>query len=111
MSDLSSVCLSNREDGWRWLGDSTGSSFVKSVKFVLSEATVNRASYVLNWNKWVPSKCNFFVWKAVMYRIPTADALSKRGIVVADGLCPLCKSEADLFTSCYIAVIMWQKVL
>ncbi|XP_022013959.1 uncharacterized protein LOC110913435 [Helianthus annuus] len=49
-----------------------------------------------------------------MNRIPTADALSKRGIVVGDGLCPLCKSEAEsvdhLFTSCYVAVILWHKV-
>ncbi|MFS7976886.1 putative reverse transcriptase zinc-binding domain-containing protein [Helianthus anomalus] len=114
LEDIASVMLSSREDGWRWLGDPNGSFAVKSVKRVLVEASPVSVSYVLEWNKWVPGKCNLFVWRAEMGRIPTADALSRRGLQVGDGLCPLCKSEAEsidhLFTSCFVATVIWQKV-
>ncbi|XP_022024548.1 uncharacterized protein LOC110924877 [Helianthus annuus] len=49
-----------------------------------------------------------------MSRIPTTDALSRRGIDIGDGLCPLCSSEEEstdhLLTSCVVAVILWQKI-
>ncbi|MFS7950996.1 putative reverse transcriptase zinc-binding domain-containing protein [Helianthus anomalus] len=114
MDELAEVSLNSNEDGWRWLGDPKGSFSVKSVKSVLAEASSVGVDFVLEWNKWVPSKCNLLVWKAEMGRIPTADALSKRGIVTGEGLCPLCKSETEsvdhLFTSCIVAAVLWQKV-
>ncbi|XP_076933961.1 uncharacterized protein LOC143600047 [Bidens hawaiensis] len=49
-----------------------------------------------------------------MNRIPTKDALIRRGISVGDGLCSLCGSEEEsvthLFTSCVVATVLWQKV-
>ncbi|XP_022024630.1 uncharacterized protein LOC110924964 [Helianthus annuus] len=111
---IAPVSLSSREDGWKWLGDPKGLFAVNSVKKAMAAASSISVEYVLDWNKWVPSKCNLFVWKAEMGRIPTADALSKRGMQVGDGLCPLCKSEAEsvdhLFTSCVVAIVLWQKV-
>ncbi|KAJ0933723.1 putative reverse transcriptase zinc-binding domain-containing protein [Helianthus annuus] len=63
---------------------------------------------------WVPSKCNLFVWRSEMNKIPTADALRRRGIPVGDGLCPVCKSDIvtvdHLFTSCVGAAVLWQKI-
>ncbi|KAJ0880486.1 putative reverse transcriptase zinc-binding domain-containing protein [Helianthus annuus] len=112
-AEISSVALNDRPDDWRWKGDSSGLFSVRSVREVLRESDPC-SSFVLDWCKWVPKKCNMFVWRAEMSRIPTYDALQKRGIGVGDGMCPLCRSveeSADhLFTSCVVAVVLWQKI-
>ncbi|KAJ0548259.1 putative reverse transcriptase zinc-binding domain-containing protein [Helianthus annuus] len=81
---------------------------------MLAEGSASNAEYILDWNKWVPSKCNIFVWRAVLNRIPTSNALIRRGIMVGDGFCPLCKSDYEsvdhLFTACLFATVLWQKV-
>uniref|UniRef100_A0A251VRU4 Putative RNA-directed DNA polymerase, eukaryota, Reverse transcriptase zinc-binding domain protein n=1 Tax=Helianthus annuus TaxID=4232 RepID=A0A251VRU4_HELAN len=114
LSDLSAVILQPKADGWRWLGDGSGSFSVSSVKSLLAGAGSSPVNFIFSWNKWVPSKCNLLAWKAEMYRVPTADALRKRGIPVGDGICPLCKTEAEsadhIFTACYVAAVLWQKV-
>ncbi|KAJ0716027.1 putative reverse transcriptase zinc-binding domain-containing protein [Helianthus annuus] len=114
LSDLSAVNLQPKVDGWRWLGDASGSFSVSSVKSLLAGAVSMPVNFIISWNKWVPSKCNLLAWKAEMNRIPTADALRRRGIIVGDGLCPLCKTEAEsadhIFTAYFVAAILWQKV-
>ena len=49
-----------------------------------------------------------------MGRIPTADALRRRNILVNDPLCPLCdeveESVDHLFTCCFYASVLWQHV-
>ncbi|MFS8022342.1 putative reverse transcriptase zinc-binding domain-containing protein [Helianthus anomalus] len=71
-------------------------------------------TYVMDWCGWVPSKCNILVWRADLKRIPTADALLKRGIMIGEGLCPFCKSAPEsvdhIFTSCFFAAVLWQKI-
>ncbi|XP_022031165.1 uncharacterized protein LOC110932116 [Helianthus annuus] len=89
-------------------------SFFSSARRHLERRLVNDNSFVLEWCKWIPIKCDVFSWRAEMGRIPTADALRMRGISVGDGLCPLCRSEEEtsvhLFTSCLVASVLWQKV-
>ncbi|KAF5795822.1 putative RNA-directed DNA polymerase [Helianthus annuus] len=114
LSSLSSVSLSNSVDEWLWSPDSSGSFSVKSVKDLIDASSCSRNWYVMDRCAWVPLKCNIFGWRADMNRLPTSDVLRSRGIAVGDGLCPLCKSEAEsvvhLFCSCSVASIVWQKI-
>ncbi|KAJ0667015.1 putative RNA-directed DNA polymerase [Helianthus annuus] len=111
---VADVVLSEREDGWGWKGDQSGVFSVISAKKLLEKLEGSVTEFKLEWCKWVPIKCNLFVWRAGLGRIPTGDELQKRGIDVGEGICPLCKSEvetaAHLFTSCYIAAVLWQKI-
>ncbi|KAJ0702066.1 putative RNA-directed DNA polymerase [Helianthus annuus] len=111
---VASVSLKECPDEWIWLPDPVNSFSVKSVKEVLESVNVASSRYVLDWNKWVPLKCNLFVWKAILNKIPTADSLRRRNILTAVDLCPICKSEMEtvehLFTSCVTAVVLWQKI-
>ncbi|KAJ0522722.1 putative reverse transcriptase zinc-binding domain-containing protein [Helianthus annuus] len=111
---LSSVSMGTAADKWRWLGDHSGTFSVGSAKDVLRTPEVVEDSFILDWCKWTPSKCNLLVWRAELDRIPTADALSRRGVVVGEGLCPFCKdvneSVEHIFTSCFFSVVLWQKV-
>ncbi|MFS7953394.1 putative reverse transcriptase zinc-binding domain-containing protein [Helianthus anomalus] len=108
------ISLNDRKDEWIWSPDKSGSFSVKSVKHVLEGVSNNVSNYVVDWCKWVPIKCNMFVWRAELNRIPTFDALRRRGITVSDEMCPLCKMEFEsvehLFTSCVTAVVLWQKI-
>ncbi|XP_021993982.1 uncharacterized protein LOC110890666 [Helianthus annuus] len=112
--DLSSVTLNNSPDSWKWLGDSSGVFSVSSVRRLMEKSAHHGSNFVLEWCKWIPIKCDVFVWRAEMGRIPTVDALRRRGITVGDGLCSLCRSgeeSADhLFISCVVASTLWQKV-
>ncbi|KAI3812463.1 hypothetical protein L1987_17173 [Smallanthus sonchifolius] len=111
---LQPVSLVDRSDGWEWLGDSKGVFSVRSAKMLLSKGRDFSNRFVMSWCKWVPLKCNVFAWRSELNRIPTKDALRKRGIVTGDDLCPLCRSEEEtvehLFTSCLVASILWQKI-
>ncbi|XP_035836083.1 uncharacterized protein LOC110888901 [Helianthus annuus] len=111
---VNSVSLNNSSDKWVWKGDSFRVFSVASVKKVLEGDFTNVSGFLLEWCKWVPIKCNVFVWRTTMGRIPTSDALRKRGIYAGDGLCPLCRTEDDLadhlLTSCLMATILWQKI-
>ncbi|KAM0048221.1 putative reverse transcriptase zinc-binding domain-containing protein [Helianthus debilis subsp. tardiflorus] len=70
--------------------------------------------YVMDRCPWVPLKCNIFVWKAEMNRIPTVETLSRCGILNGEETCQLCSNGDDsvdhLFSSRIIASIVWQKL-
>ncbi|XP_022040060.1 uncharacterized protein LOC110942593 [Helianthus annuus] len=114
IAEVAAVSLRDRKDDWKWLPDRSGLFSVRSVKKLFEVAEVDNNRYVIERCKWVPIKCNVFVWRVELNRIPTADALRKRGIQVGNGVCPLCKTDDEsvehIFTSCIVAVILWQKV-
>ena len=110
----SRVELTSRLDGWRWLGNEEGKFSVAEVKKFLSFGIDASNNFVLNWCKWVPIKCNVFVWRAALGGIPTAVSLLKRHVPVVDIGCQICghgdESIEHLFTSCIVASILWQGI-
>ncbi|XP_021986654.1 uncharacterized protein LOC110883123 [Helianthus annuus] len=113
-ADLALVSLNNECDSWKWLGDSSGLFSVSSVRQLLEKSVASDSDFVMDWCSWIPIKCNVLAWRADLDRIPTADALRRRRIVIGDGLYPLCRSEEEsvdhLFTSCIVTSVIWQKV-
>ena len=56
------------------------------------------------WCKWIPNKCNIFMWRANMDMIPTLHALRRRNIYVGEGMCVFCgeaeETSDHLFFAC-----------
>ncbi|KAF1894928.1 hypothetical protein Lal_00022422 [Lupinus albus] len=93
-------------------GTSLGGEF-----FLLGNLTYLTLSLVkLNRSK-APLKVTSFAWRLFMDRIPTKDALSRRGVLPTDAndtLCSFChenpESSNHLFSSCSFSYLVWQLV-
>ncbi|KAD3066596.1 hypothetical protein E3N88_34476 [Mikania micrantha] len=115
MKLLGEVSLSGKEDRWIWVNDD-GVDF--SVKKVRSEVNGNITTpsfdQLFFWNSWVIRKVSTFVWRACMDRIPTMEALCRRGVVVASTLCPSCgmveETVDHLFAKCEVPKAIWWQI-
>ena len=71
-------------------------------------------NYVLKWCKWLPAKCNVFIWQAEMSNVPTSDALRRRNMVGVEGLCSICGEDLEsvehLFTTCCVTMLVWSHI-
>ncbi|XP_022003870.1 uncharacterized protein LOC110901346 [Helianthus annuus] len=112
---ISVVRLSNRSDTWRWNVGHNCSYSVKEARLWLASMSSNEGRFVYKWCKWLPSKCNVFMWRANLDRIPTASALICRNIQVGNGLCNLCgeveETTEHLFTGCLVANGVWNGIV
>ncbi|XP_022019925.1 uncharacterized protein LOC110919987 [Helianthus annuus] len=62
---------------------------------------------------WVPEKCNIFVWRSRLDRIPTRQALARRNIHIVSVDCVFCGETAEsvdhLFTACEKSMRAWNR--
>ncbi|XP_022003903.1 uncharacterized protein LOC110901380 [Helianthus annuus] len=111
---LRAVSLSNRPDKWEWVGNVSEVFSVATVKKSIDSINDYSNHYVFDWCKWVPLKCNILVWRAEMDRIPTVDALVRRGVMLDDDMCNCCGSGSDsvehIFTACPLALGLWERI-
>ncbi|XP_076925730.1 uncharacterized protein LOC143588664 [Bidens hawaiensis] len=79
----------------------------RDIEFLL----FGQDTYVHNWLKWVPIKVNAFVWRAVGNKIPTMEALIRRGVQLPNAIYKSCGSSiedlAHLFFDCSLAKRIW----
>ncbi|XP_022041861.1 uncharacterized protein LOC110944507 [Helianthus annuus] len=101
-------------DKWVWTGSVDKQFSVGSVKELLTKILGSQGIYIPSRCRWVPRKCNVFIWRLSMDRLASKDALKKRNIDRGDQVCVLCDEEDEtvehLFTSCYIALTLWSIV-
>ncbi|XP_021975310.1 uncharacterized protein LOC110870437 [Helianthus annuus] len=117
---LSGVQLSGREDSWAWNQDSGEDFSVKEARKWIKGSDSSVDNTIYNWCKWIPSKCNIFMWRASLDRIPTKNALLHRNVNVGDGLCGLCGDIDEMvdhfFSGCRVvcevldAIASWCKI-
>ncbi|XP_022007963.1 uncharacterized protein LOC110907264 [Helianthus annuus] len=110
---LASVTLSEKKDSWTWHG--TGSEFnVANLKAWITTNEVSNTAAIFDWCKWLPQKCNIFMWRARLERLPTKEALSKRNIHVEDNLLFFCEDRAEtaehIFTGSIFSNVLWQAI-
>ncbi|XP_022020181.1 uncharacterized protein LOC110920269 [Helianthus annuus] len=121
LAEWSSLCLlvrstflSNRKDGWKWLGTDSAGFSIKAVKSMFNLNKDFSSRFVWEWCRWIPKKCNLFAWRAEQDRIPTREALIRRNIFFEDSCCLLCnmgvESVDHSFTSCGVSTVIWQKI-
>ncbi|KAJ0532074.1 putative reverse transcriptase zinc-binding domain-containing protein [Helianthus annuus] len=111
---LAVVCLQRKEDSWVWNQWDKVDFSVKETRKWLRSNDLTYDSIGFSWCKWLPNKCNIFMWRANTDRIPTQSALRKRNICVGDGLCPLCgdaeETSDHLFSACRVACGVWMGI-
>ncbi|KAL4574105.1 hypothetical protein LXL04_020929 [Taraxacum kok-saghyz] len=90
---IQSISLVESVDCWRWLGDTSSSFSVSSLRRLLESFTFPELPYKHFWNNQVPLKIHFFGWRAVLNRLPSKSGLAKRGIPLPSTACAFCGSH------------------
>ncbi|KAF1891164.1 hypothetical protein Lal_00001305 [Lupinus albus] len=118
LNDIKQVALHQfRSDNWEWKLDTSRQYSVKYAYKLLT--TVDQTDLTNHhtptlwkslWKSKAPSKVIYLAWRLFHDRLPTKDALSKRGVLSltnGDLFCSFCKDEPEssthLFSSCSIS--------
>ncbi|KAI3793650.1 hypothetical protein L1987_36270 [Smallanthus sonchifolius] len=113
-SSIGGIDLNNENDKWKWIGAAANDFSVAAVKDLLDKNRVASSYYVPEWCKWIPMKCNIFIWRVEMNRIATVEVLKKRNVSVVDQSCCFCgeivESKEHLFCACPITSLLWTHV-
>lgn len=112
--DLEGKTIRDGNDQWEWLGGNNKDFSVKGVKqFIRSNQEYNNR-LIFKWAKWIPKKCNIFLWRLGMDRIATYEALKQRNCTFGSPLCELCGMEDEstehLFCSCEVTAEVWYRI-
>ncbi|KAL7587442.1 hypothetical protein Lser_V15G40495 [Lactuca serriola] len=85
----------NSKYGFRFILNPTGEYIVKIMRKLLESKLIPFKGPAIWWSKLIPLKVSGFIWRAVLGRIPVADTLATRGIIIPNNLCPLCNKETE----------------
>ncbi|MFS7958257.1 putative reverse transcriptase zinc-binding domain-containing protein [Helianthus anomalus] len=112
---LESVKIENKSDLWLWKQEEKQEIFkVSDLRSELDGINLIPETQVLKWLNWIPKKINCFLWRAVLDRLPTRDALALRNIHIPFVACALCNSATEsmdhLLISCQYAHLVWTAV-
>ena len=111
---LNDCALTSGKDRWVWNDNKCIVFTVAGVKRWLKEPSSNVEPFDFKWCKWLPSKCNIFMWRAFLDRLPTKLALRKRNVQVEDSVCVLCgdndETTEHVFTGCGFAAGVWNGI-
>ena len=94
-TSLSQIQLNNSQDRWRSALSHDGSFTVHDLRHYIDKKLTTPAPNPTIWIQIVPLKVTCFVWRACLGRIPTASALSIRGIHLNSSDCVLCPNGID----------------
>ncbi|KAJ0628056.1 putative RNA-directed DNA polymerase [Helianthus annuus] len=102
-------------DIWYWKDEQQLTFTVKAVREALAQQMdLNTQASDFMWNKWASSKSNMFAWRAIDNKIPTAAALSERGMIVQNNRCKMCDIEEEtadhVLLVCTFAKRVWEAI-
>ncbi|KAF1893310.1 hypothetical protein Lal_00001766 [Lupinus albus] len=112
-------CMVNKSDSWEWRRDKSKQYSVKSAYKLLAhhvqQQSLPSQHLLFLWRSKAPLKVTTFAWRLLQDKIPSKEALSRRGVSfpMGDGLsCPFCndhpESSAHIFSSCFFTYTVWQ---
>ncbi|XP_022028887.1 uncharacterized protein LOC110929992 [Helianthus annuus] len=106
--------VTDKSDTWVWYNGRIRDFSVSEVKKWIKGSTNNGVQFSFSWSKWVPLKCNIFMWRLFLDRLPTKNALIRRNIHVDSPLCGWCEIEEEtaehIFTGCGVSAGVWNGV-
>ncbi|GJS76418.1 RNA-directed DNA polymerase, eukaryota [Tanacetum coccineum] len=112
---VASAILSNSNNRWVWLLDSSGEYSVSLARSYIDDLLLPTVGSPTRWVKVVPIKINIFAWKVCLDKLPTRLNLSLRGIDIPSIICPICslagESCSHILFSCSMARLLWRKVV
>jgi len=90
--------------GFRFLLTPDGDYVVKVMRCMIDSKLLLYTGPTVSWSNLIPLKVRCFVWRAMLGRIPVAETLVNRGVVMESRNCPLChdasESLSHLFLDC-----------
>lgn len=111
---LQVVGMDELVDKWVWSQGVDGGFEVAKAKRWLLGNPGNSSNFEFQWSSWVPNKCNIFMWRAFLDRLPTKMALVHRNMVIDNIFCPWCEAYEEsiehLITGCVVAHGVWDKI-
>ncbi|XP_035831959.1 uncharacterized protein LOC118481001 [Helianthus annuus] len=111
---LQQVTIGDTQDAWVWNDGKEEGFSVAAVKKWLRGSETGDVRSGFTWSKWVPMKCNIFMWRAFLDRLPTKMALIRRNIMVDNHLCVWCESNEEtvehILTGCSISAGIWNGI-
>ncbi|KAJ0909846.1 putative reverse transcriptase zinc-binding domain-containing protein [Helianthus annuus] len=111
---LKDVVVSDEKDRWIWSLDKSGSFSSASLKSWVDKDVGIGALRSVKKCGWVAAKCNLFIWRTILDRIPTRQALRRRNISIDSDVCVLCGESVEsvdhLFTGCEISMKFWSRM-
>ncbi|KAD7477125.1 hypothetical protein E3N88_00261 [Mikania micrantha] len=81
-------------DKWMWSGEIFGPYLCSIIRKVIG-VMFPQENTKFPWLRGVPLKVSSFAWRACLNRIPTKEALSRRGILVNQS-CALCTTQDEV---------------
>ncbi|KAF5785622.1 putative RNA-directed DNA polymerase [Helianthus annuus] len=108
---LDNVTIQPKADVWLWRSGSEVADFlVSTVREELDHINTLNETKVLRWLHWIPKKVNCFLWRAVLDRIATREALHSWHIPLPSTSCVLCNNSREfdrLLISCDATQQVW----
>ncbi|XP_022031178.1 uncharacterized protein LOC110932129 [Helianthus annuus] len=109
---INEVTISQRSDAWLWrMGEKQVEFQARLVRAELDEISLINETTVLIWLHWIPKKVNCFLWRVVLDRIATKEALQILRIHLPSVNCVLCNEEIEsvnhLLVTCGLAQQIW----
>jgi hypothetical protein len=113
----------DERDRRKWVAHTAGFFSVKSAYSALENSPFSQANgsnstgiYKDLWSNNVPSKVSIFGWRLLIERLPTRDALYRKGIITNnhERSCVFCSREVEdihhVFFNCYMSQQIWNHV-
>ena len=98
-------------DSWKCMLAEDGRFYVREIRQKIDQLRTPSPVTPITWLMEVPIKINCFVWRANIQRIPSAVALSTRGIAVDSLICKGCITEEEdsnhILFNCPCAKMVW----
>ncbi|XP_022018935.1 uncharacterized protein LOC110918967 [Helianthus annuus] len=112
LSILQNVVINRDSDVWLWKSSEKVADFaVSAVRNELDYIDTIKETKVLCWLHWIPKKVNCFLWRVVLDRIATREALMIRRFHLPSNQCILCNNTLEsadhLLVSCETAKQVW----
>ncbi|XP_022003778.1 uncharacterized protein LOC110901248 [Helianthus annuus] len=102
---------------WKWGNEADDPFAVKQVRADIEIAKLNGLpdEAPVAWNNWATPKSNLLLWRVLMGKVASWEALINRGIPISDESCPRCGLEVEttdhIFFKCLWAKCIWWNVL
>ncbi|XP_076918146.1 uncharacterized protein LOC143578444 [Bidens hawaiensis] len=111
---VSGTTLDSSRDLWEWNKGRLQQLTVQETKSWIKSFNSDAVGHTFRWSSWLPAKCNIFMWRTLLDRIPTKVALRRRNILVGDCKCVLCgeveETAEHVFTVCRFADGVWNGI-
>ncbi|XP_035832892.1 uncharacterized protein LOC118481762 [Helianthus annuus] len=108
---LAGLATSDTKDSWKWTLEDSGIFSTSSFKKAASNQAPVDPIYRIWTGGWIPAKCKIFMWRVLIDRIPTRNALARRNVTVDSENCAFCgvltESVDHLFSGCETVCAVW----